>query len=160
MSELIESIRAWPWAWAWAAFFVIVVLRAGATYGIGRAIAAGALRRRELGPRTTAAMHQVRRWGPPAVTVSFFTVGAQTAVNLAAGLARLGVGRYLTGLLPGAAIWATIWSTIGMTAFLAIFSGGARQAAWLLALAVAVAVAVLLSRAARWSEPSSGSADH
>ena len=156
MSSVVESIRSWPWLWAWLAFFAIVLLRAGATYGIGRAIAAGALRGREAGPKTRRAMATVDRWGPPAVTLSFLTVGAQTAVNLAAGLARMGVPRYLSGLVPGAAVWATIWTTIGMSAFLAVFSGGSDRAAWLLVLLVVLVVAVLLTRAIRQVEPAAG----
>lgn len=153
MSDVIESIRSWPWLWAWLTFFAIVFVRAGATYGIGRAIAAGVLHDRRPRPKVALAMRQVRRWGPPAVTVSFFTVGAQTAINLAAGLARMTVPRYLTGLVPGAAIWATVWSTIGMSAFLAVFSGGSERSAWFIVLAVVVVVAVLLARAARQADP-------
>lgn len=153
MSEVLDAIRAWPWFWAWLTFFVIVLLRAGGTYGIGRAIAAGVLREREPGPRVRAAMTQVERWGPPAVTVSFFTVGAQTAVNLGAGLARMSFPRYLTGLVPGAVVWASIWSTIGMSAFLAVFTGGSERLAWLFVLLVVVVVAVLLTRSFRQSAP-------
>lgn len=149
MSGWIESIRSWPWVWAWLTFFVIVLLRAGSTYAIGRAVTAGVLRRREPGPRTLVAMRQVERWGPPAVTASFLTVGAQTAVNFAAGLGRMTVGRYLTVLVPGAAVWATIWSTIGISAVYAVFTGGAERAAWLLALLAAAVVALLLARAVR-----------
>ncbi|GAA3534290.1 hypothetical protein AFL01nite_06080 [Aeromicrobium flavum] len=153
MSDVLDSVRSWPWAWAWLTFFVVVLLRAGGTYGIGRALAAGLVRDREPGARVRAAMAQVARWGPPAVTVSFFTVGAQTAVNLAAGLARMTFPRYLTGLLPGAVIWATVWSTIGMSAFLAVFSGGSERAAWFFLLAVVVVVAVLLGRSIREPGP-------
>ena len=153
MSSLVESIRAWPWVWAWLAFFVIVFLRAGATYLIGRGIAAGVLRDRDPGPRARWAMVRVQRWGPPAVTVSFFTVGAQTAVNLGAGLARMTGPRYLTGLIPGAAIWATVWATIGMSAFLAVFSGRSDRAGWLLLLVVVLVVAFLLSRSIRQAGP-------
>lgn len=156
MSDVIEAIRSWPWMWAWLAFFAIVMLRAGGTYGIGRAVAAGTLRDRPR-PKVEGAMRQVRRWGPPAVTVSFFTVGAQTAINFAAGLARMSVPRYLTGLVPGAAIWATIWSTIGMSAFYAVFSAKSQRSAWLILLAVVVVVAVLLARAARQVDPSAES---
>lgn len=153
MSDVVEAVRSWPWLWAWLAFFAIVLLRAGGTYAIGRAIAAGVLRGREPGPRVRAAMAHVERWGPPAVIVSFFTVGAQTVVNLAAGLARMSVPAYLSGLLPGGAIWATIWSTIGMSAFLAVFRGGAERGAWLMVLLVVLVVALLLARAARRVEP-------
>lgn len=153
MNAVIESIRSWPWLWAWLTFFVIVLLRAGATYALGRAIAGGVIRRRELGPKMLAAMAQVSRWGPSAVTLSFFTVGAQTAVNVCAGLAQMSVPRYLSGLIPGAAVWAIIWSTIGMSAFLAVFSGGSERLAWLLVLAVVGVVIILLSRSIRQVGP-------
>lgn len=149
MSDVVESIRDWPWLWAWLTFFVIVMLRAGGTYGIGRAIAAGLLRRREPGERTLAAMRTVERWGPPAVTLSFFTIGAQSAINLAAGLARMPLPRYLTGLVPGAMIWATVWCTIGMSALYAVFSGGAERIAWILLCVIVVVVGVLVARAVR-----------
>lgn len=151
MSDLVESIRAWPWAWSWLAFFVIVVLRAGGTYAIGRGVAAGVLRRRTPGERLAWAMDRVERWGPAAVTLSFFTVGAQTAINFGAGLARMSLPRYLTGLIPGAAIWATIWATIGMSAVAAVFTGGAERAAWLLVLLIGLVVAGLLARSVRSS---------
>src|SRR5690606_15185925 len=51
VSDVIESVRSWPWLWAWLAFFAIVFLRAGGTYGIGRAVAAGVLRDRHPGPK-------------------------------------------------------------------------------------------------------------
>jgi membrane protein DedA with SNARE-associated domain len=146
----MEEIRSWPWAWAWLALFVIVLLRAGATYALGRLVAAGVLRRREPGPRVRAAAARVDRWGPPVVTASFLTVGAQTVVNAGAGLARMSVPRYLVGLVPGAAVWATIWSTIGAGAFLVALRGGSdRDEAVALGLGALVLVAVVAAVAAR-----------
>jgi membrane protein DedA with SNARE-associated domain len=149
----MEEIRSWPWAWAWLTLFVIVLLRAGATYGIGRLVAAGVLRRREPGPRVRAAAERVDRWGPPVVTASFLTVGAQTVVNAGAGLARMTFPRYLVGLVPGAALWATVWSTIGAGAFLvALRTGRERgEAVWLAvaALVLVVVVAAVASRRRR-----------
>lgn len=137
----MAQITSWPWAWAWATLFAIVLLRAGATYGIGRAVAAGLLRRGEPGPRVRRAMDRVERWGPPVVTASFMTVGAQTVVNAAAGLSRMTFPRYLLGLLPGAAIWATIWSTIGAGVFLAATrAGNDRDEAVVLAVVTVVLV--------------------
>lgn len=146
----MAEIRSWPWAWAWLALFGIVLLRAGATYGIGRLVAAGVLRRREPGPRLLAAAERVDRWGPPVVTASFLTVGAQTVVNAGAGLARMTWPRYLLGLVPGAAIWATVWSTIGAGAFLvALRTGRDRGEAVLVGVAVLVLVALVAGLAAR-----------
>ncbi len=145
MGDLVEEIRSWPWTWAWLTLLAIVVLRAGATYGIGRAIAAGALRSREPGPRLRHATERVERWGPPVVTLSFLTVGAQTAVNLAAGLARMSLGRYLMGLAPGAAIWATVWTTIGAGLFTAATRAGADHGEAVAILVGTVVVVVLVA---------------
>lgn len=139
---MIDEIRSWPWLWAWLTLFVIVLLRAGATYGIGRLVAAGALRRREPSPRVAAATERVERWGPPVVTLSFLTVGAQTVVNLAAGLARMGWFRYLLGLVPGAAVWATIWTTLGAGLFTAARRAGADHTQALVLIGVVVVVVV------------------
>lgn len=147
----MDEITSWPWGWAWLTLFVIVLLRAGATYGIGRAIAAGALRRREPGPRLVRAAERVEEWGPPVVALSFLTVGAQTVVNAGAGLSRMSVPRYLLGLLPGAAMWATLWSTVGAGIFLvALRSGRDRDEAVVAAVAVLLVV-VLVAVVARRS---------
>lgn len=144
MSDVMEEITSWPWGWAWLTLFGIVLLRAGATYAVGRGVAAGVLRGREPGERTRSAMARVERWGPPVVTVSFLTVGAQTVVNAAAGLIRMSVPRYLLGLLPGAAVWATIWSTIGAGLFVvATRAGGQRDEAVLLVALTVVLVVVV-----------------
>lgn len=142
MSDLLDTIRSWPWGWAWLTFFVIVLLRAGATYGLGRAMAAGATRGRPPGPRLLTAMDRVDRWGPPAVTISFLTVGAQTVINLGAGLARMTVPRYLLGLVPGAVLWATIWTSVGIGVVTLVRRWGDHP--WLLAVVVAGLVVVTL----------------
>lgn len=152
---MMEEIRSWPWAWAWLALFAIVLLRAGATYGVGRLVAAGVLRRREPGPRLRAAADRVDRWGPPVVTASFLTVGAQTVVNAGAGLAGMTWPRYLVGLIPGAALWATVWSTIGAGAFLVALRTGSERgeavAVGCVALVLVAVVAALASRRRRGS---------
>ncbi|RLV56541.1 hypothetical protein D9V41_05555 [Aeromicrobium phragmitis] len=150
MSDVIEQMRSWPWLWAWLGFFAVAVLRAGGTYLIGRGITAGVVHWRRPNERVRAMMDRVGRWGPPAVTVSFLTVGVQTAVNLAAGLIAMPWPRYLLGLLPGAAIWASIWSTIGMAAFLAALAGLRGEPAILVALAAGILlVATLVWRSRR-----------
>lgn len=150
MNAVMAEIRSWPFALAFATLYLIVFLRAGATYGIGRAVAAGAVRDRLDGPRMQPAMQRVDRWGPLAVTTSFFTVGVQTAVNAAAGLLKMPVHRYLIGLVPGAFVWAAIWSTVGMAAFFAVVRAGeGGRGAWalvLLTVVVIVGLGVWLAR--------------
>lgn len=126
------GLDGFPFAWAVVALFVIVFCRAQGTYWLGRAVAAGARRTRwhrleqhAAMVRATALLH---RFGPVAVTLSFFTVGVQTAVNGAAGLIRMPWLRYTLFMIPGAVAWAFIYATVGLAAFLAVV--GAASGHW------------------------------
>ncbi len=142
-----------------AALFVIVLARAQATYWLGRAVTASTRRLRagraptrgrwarfaarverwSHGPggrRATALLH---RWGPVAVTLSFLTVGIQTAVNGMAGLTRMRFGRYLVAMLPGCLAWALIYATVGFAAFYGTVALAARSP-WALAGGIALVV--------------------
>lgn len=145
------GLAGFPFGWAVAALFVIVFFRAQGTYWVGRAVAAGARRTRrqrlEQSPATARAVALLHRWGPVAVTASFFTVGVQTAVNAAAGLVRMPWARYTLFMVPGAVAWAFIYATIGLAAFLAIV--GTTSGRWWGLTAVALAAVVLLARRRR-----------
>lgn len=157
-----------------AALFVIVLGRAQGTYWLGRAVTAStrrlrsgrepargrwartaaAVERWSHGPggrRATALLH---RWGPVAVTLSFFTIGIQTAINATAGLTRMPFGRYLVAMLPGCLAWALIYATVGFAAFYGAVALAARSP-WALAAAVLVmlgGLALLLVRRRRRAE--------
>ena len=111
-----DWLAGWPYPLALATLFVIVLLRAGGTYALGRGAHAGAdrsrLARLVRRPGFRRAEGLVARWGAPVVTASFLTVGVQTLVNLAAGLARMPLRRYLPALVVGGAIWAFIYATV------------------------------------------------
>lgn len=115
--------RGWPYPLAVAALFVIVLLRAGGTYALGRAAGAGAQRTRlaRLMARRGFARVQeiVARWGAPVVALSFLTVGVQTLVNLAAGLTRMPLRRYLPALVIGSVVWALLYAAVGFVTFAA-----------------------------------------
>ena len=113
--------RGWPYPVAVAALFVIVMLRAGGTYAIGRAAQEG-VRRSRLSrvmakPRFARMQQLVARWGAPVVALSFLTVGIQTLVNLAAGVMRMPLRRYLPALTVGAILWAFLYATVGFATF-------------------------------------------
>ncbi|MCZ9337829.1 hypothetical protein NGM37_08560, partial [Streptomyces sp. TRM76130] len=79
-------------ALAAAGLYVIVLLRAGGTYAVGRLAGAGA-RRSSLAARYSSDRFRrvegaIQRWGAPVVAVSFLTVGFQTVANLLAGSMR------------------------------------------------------------------------
>ncbi len=124
-----EFLAGWPYPLAFATLFVVVLVRAGATYALGRGAYAGAghtrLARLTRRPGFRRAERLVARWGAPVVTASFLTVGVQTLVNLAAGLARMPLRRYLPALAAGGAIWAFIYATVwsaGLAAWRSLYA--------------------------------------
>ncbi|QTE28467.1 DedA family protein [Pengzhenrongella sicca] len=150
-----------------AALFVIVLLRAQATYWLGRAVRSSTVRlgrghpptgwwgrvvmaverwSRSAGGRRALAL--VRRWGALAVTLSFFTVGVQTAVNAAAGLSRMPFARYLLAMAPGCLAWALIYATVGFAAFYGAVALAAGSP-WALAGAAALLAAGVAALAVR-----------
>jgi membrane protein DedA with SNARE-associated domain len=117
----VDFWKGWPYPVAVAALFVVVMLRAGATYAIGRAAQEG-VRRSRLArvmskPRFARMQQAVARWGAPVVIVSFLTVGIQTLVNLAAGVMRMPLRRYIPALIVGSILWAFLYATVGFATF-------------------------------------------
>ncbi|MFD6100025.1 DedA family protein [Nocardiopsis flavescens] len=102
----------------WVVYFtllVVILLRAPATYWIGRGLGAGVNRSRvgaRLGPRLERAKNLVDRYGAPVVTLSFFTVGMQTAINLSAGVVRMRFPRYFAAVFLGGLAWAGLWGMV------------------------------------------------
>jgi membrane protein DedA with SNARE-associated domain len=143
----LDFLAGWPYPLTLVTLFVVVLLRAGATYALGRGAHAGAdrtrLARLVRRPGFRRAERLVARWGAPVVTASFLTVGVQTLVNLAAGLARMPLRRYLPALLVGGALWAVLYATVASAGL------AAWQRLWELSpvAAIVVVVALLLTLA-------------
>ena len=121
----MDFFRGLPFPLAVGALFVIVLLRAGGTYALGRAARSGAGRTARVqrlvdSPRFLRAQDLVARWGAPIVVLSFLTVGFQTLANLAAGLGRMPLRRYLPALVVGGLIWAVLYATVGLITFAAL----------------------------------------
>lgn len=98
--------------------YVVVLLRAGGTYALGR-LAASGVRRSRIGDRIPAAKLRrvettIARWGAPVVAASFLTVGFQTAANFTAGTLRMPLTRYIPALAIGGVAWALIYATVGI----------------------------------------------
>lgn len=113
----MDWVNELPMAAAFGALFVIVMARANATYWIARGVRAGVSRSR-FGVRIDSesmsrAERLVARWGAGAVTISFLTIGLQTAVNACAGAMRMPLRRYLPAVIAGSVLWATIYSALG-----------------------------------------------
>jgi membrane protein DedA with SNARE-associated domain len=90
-------------------------------------------------PRFARMQRAVARWGAPVVTVSFLTVGIQTLVNLAAGVMRMPLRRYIPALIVGSILWAFLYATVGFATFV-----GWRQVYELSPTAAIVILVVLL----------------
>ena len=114
-----------PFGVALAALFAIVMIRVNVTYWLGRGAVAGFAHTRfahtRFGaslqrPKAAQAQALIQRWGPYAVVLSFLTIGLQTAVNLAAGAARMPLRRYLPAATDGSIVWALLYATIGLAA--------------------------------------------
>lgn len=121
----MDRIAEQPFAIAFGTLFVIVMLRANATYWLGR----GALRggkfsqlfaHRLEGPTMQRAQRFAARFGVVAVPLSFLTVGVQTAINFSAGFTTMPLRRYLPAVAVGSVLWALLYSTVGMVGWTAI----------------------------------------
>ncbi|MDJ0313975.1 VTT domain-containing protein [Arthrobacter sp. H35-D1] len=144
---MMDSIVSLPFVWAFLILFVIVMLRSNGTYWAGRALAAGGrktkLQKHLDSPAVVRAEKIIARWGAPAVSVSFLTIGIQTAVNMSAGLGRMPLRRYIPATVVGSIAWACIYATIGLAAFDAALAAAAGSPLALIVLVVAVAAALL-----------------
>jgi len=126
--------------------FVVACARAGGTYAVARWLRGAAGRRTTWVDRPSVARAEavVRRVGAPAVTLSFLTIGVQTAVNAAAGALRMPLRSYLPALAVGAGIWAALYGTVGLAAA-AVFVGNLSPALLLVAVAAIAVVALATS---------------
>lgn len=145
------------------ALFVIVMVRANATYWLGRGLVGGLRHTRIRGLMESRgyqnAEDRLARYGAPAVTLSFLTIGIQTLVNLAAGASKMPLRSYLIAVSLGSVIWAVVYATLGMVsleALRALFDVS-PVLAWLLAAITVAALIVFVAfrvRRQRVGEPS------
>lgn len=146
-----------PFAAVASALFVIVMFRAGGTYLLGRLLRRGGEQGRGARimqrPGFQRASEQLNRWGAPAVSLSFLTVGVQTMVNLAAGFTRMPLTRYLPALVLGCIAWACLYATagfIGLSALVRLYQVHPALA-WGLALLVAAGLVAFIRTQRRTS---------
>jgi membrane protein DedA with SNARE-associated domain len=137
-----------PFAITFAVLFGIVLLRAQATYWLGRGVTTGAmhtsLATKLTSPKATRVITALNRWGSPLVTVSFLTVGLQTVVNAAAGLIRMPWVRYTVAMLIGCVAWAAIYATVGIAAVEGMIALAAHSP-WALGGVVAVVIGAVIA---------------
>lgn len=159
MAGVPSSIADGPWWGVYLFLFVVVLLRAQATYWLGRWLRGGVtarddepssrrvrLAQRFSGPQWDRATAFIERWGFLAIPVSFLTIGFQTMVNAAAGFMRMRWDLYTLAMLPGCAAWAAVYSVVGFSLVAAW-----QASPWLFVGAIAslVAIAWALTRLRR-----------
>ena len=142
MESLVDG---WP---VWVVFVVLwggALARGTATYWLGRGVRAGGGRSRWAHRLDGALVHRaegwVRRFGAPAVTLGFLTVGVQTAINASAGMLRMPQRRFLPAVTLGAALWSLVYTTVGF-AVLDAWLGNLSW--WWAAAAVGVVVVIVV----------------
>jgi len=154
-----------PYPIAVALLFLIVLARSNATYWVGRLVANGAHRTRAAQWMDSAgyrrAVDRLNRWGAPAVSLSFLTIGVQTVINLAAGATRMPLVRYIPATVVGSIAWAFLYASVGFVGFEALallwqHSPGAAVVAGTLALGGLVWFIVRQTRRSRYSTGTPG----
>jgi len=156
-----------PLAWdapklvVYAALFVIVTCRATGTYWVGRGVVSGIghsrFKRILADSRYRRAADIVARYGAPAVALCFVTVGFQTMVLVAAGVARMPAPRFVPAVAVGGVAWALIYGTVGFVGlelWLAVYRlSPSLTIVGSLALAAAAALFVLVQHRVRRRSP-------
>jgi len=146
---MLETLAALPFWLAFLALFASAMVRSNGTYWVGRGAIAGWRRYRGThGELTVRAEALLRRFGPFAVTLSYLTVGIQTAIHLTAGVMRMPLRFYLPAAVVGSTIWAVLYATVGLAVVQAWLA--AEAGSWwglaVVALVVAGAVAWFVAR--------------
>ena len=79
------------------------------------------------------------------MSLSFFTIGVQTMVNLAAGVTRMPLRRYLPAVAVGCVAWAFIYGTVGFMGWVGL------QELWVRSPAAVIVVGVVGVGALAWA---------
>lgn len=162
---LPEFFDGWPFWLVFGFLFFGAMTRGQAIYWMARVVTEQSLRRARprSGWRKRAAdwlegegvgtgIETVRRWGLPAITACYLTVGLQTLILAGAGVLRIGAWGFFLAQIPGSIAWAIIYSTIGWAVWEAAVVTAAGSPWGLLGLGAAAVIVVLVvirRRAAR-----------
>ena len=146
---MLDTVAALPFWQAFLALFASAMVRSNGTYWVGRGAIAGWRRHRGThGDVTSRAETMLRRFGPFAVTLSYLTVGIQTAIHLTTGVMRMPLRHYLPAAVAGSTLWAVLYATVGLAVVQAWLAAEAGSW-WGVAVLVLVVVAVAAWFAAR-----------
>lgn len=161
---MLDRLAELPFWQAFLALFASAIVRSNGTYWLGRgAIASWRRYRGAHGDLTARAEGLLRRLGPAAVTLSYLTVGVQTAIHLTAGVMRMPLRWYVPAAVAGSVIWAVLYATVGLAvvqAWLAAEAGSWWGIAVVAVAVLALATWLLARSRARSSAKSSSAPEH
>ncbi|GGN08667.1 hypothetical protein GCM10009721_40630 [Terrabacter tumescens] len=161
---MLDTLAALPFWQAFLALFASAMVRSNGTYWVGRGAIAGWRRYRGAhGDLTARAERLIHRFGPFAVTLSYLTVGIQTAIHLTAGVVRMPLRWYLPAAVVGSVVWAVLYATVGLAvvqAWLAAEAGSWWGAVVVLAVVAGIVTWVVVRRRAVRPAPSSERPSH
>lgn len=144
---MMDWVQSLPIAWGVAFMYLVILLRAGGTYALGRGARKAANRGKVAAwlesDRVERASRIVNKWGAPVVAFSFLTVGFQTTANAAAGLTGMSLKRYLPALAAGGFAWSVIYATVGLAA-IALWLELFLRSPWAAVAALALVVALVM----------------
>jgi membrane protein DedA with SNARE-associated domain len=147
---MLDRLAELPFWQAFLALFASAMVRSNGTYWVGRgAVASWRRYRGTHGELTARAEALLRRLGPAAVTLSYLTVGIQTAIHLTAGVMRMPLRWYVPAAVVGSVVWAVLYATVGLAvvqAWLAAEAGSWWGVAVVALALVGVVVGVAVRR--------------
>jgi membrane protein DedA with SNARE-associated domain len=156
---MLDRLAELPFWQAFLALFASAMVRSNGTYLVGRgAIASWRRYRGAHGELTARAEALLRRLGPAAVTLSYLTVGIQTAIHLTAGVMRMPLRWYVPAAVVGSVVWAVLYATVGLAVVQAWLAAEAGSW-WGVALVALALVGVVVWVAVRRRRASSHDPD-
>ncbi|MHA3835423.1 DedA family protein [Terrabacter sp. AAH1] len=156
---MLDRLAELPFWQAFLALFASAMVRSNGTYWVGRgAIASWRRYRGAHGEPTARAEALLRRLGPAAVTLSYLTVGIQTAIHLTAGVMRMPLRWYVPAAVVGSVVWAVLYATVGLAVVQAWLAAEAGSW-WGVALVALALVGVVVWVAVRRRRASSHDPD-
>ncbi|GAB2764818.1 hypothetical protein GCM10027039_26840 [Terrabacter koreensis] len=156
---MLDRLAELPFWQAFLALFASAMVRSNGTHWVGRgAIASWRRYRGAHGEPTARAEALLRRLGPAAVTLSYLTVGIQTAIHLTAGVMRMPLRWYVPAAVVGSVVWAVLYATVGLAVVQAWLAAEAGSW-WGVALVALALVGVVVWVAVRRRRASSHDPD-
>ena len=156
MLDAINSGRV-PFFWVFLFFFCGAMMRGQTVYWVARLGTTQALKRMRPKEGVRLRIHQwlsadeagrgravLNRWGLPAISFAYLTVGLQSMILAAAGVTRVKWHAFTLAQIPGACAWGLIYSTVGFAVWKAMWHAAVSGHPLITVAVVVVIVAAIV----------------